>query len=533
MLVTMRDQNLPMPAGAILISPWVDLTHSFPSVAKGSSLDYLPEHGFLHRPSGAWPPPSLDDLAAIHKSAESYQKTGNGSATAAINATASYIRNEASEEAVNGFTVRRTSMIEAEKFQQQTYSKINKIIKPIKETIGLNEADILAVPMLDGTIVEIKDQIQMYAPNQLLSHPLVSPVLQPSLGGLPPMLIVTGGGELLHDEQVYLAHKAANPAAYPPHDPYLDEHDPDRTILNKYGPTYVQLQIWDDVCHVLPTLSWTRPAKFMYRSIAQFGAWALARAQSNTIDIPENDASSISSKASTSCSSIAGAYQSPQQDSESVGKAGDPLPAFRKHMIRQRVDLHGKTYPLDPPHVLPALQQPTSKVGAVNPEMVAKWLTAKREWDHKFAREKIRVQQRRIEEFMCGYHRFDGEQPPACALAGRRVAEVILPKTRAHKSWAMSFWSKIASRHDKDMVEMQEKAEGIGHINSADVDDQGTLMGSRPTSRRREVFASRSTFRTRPRLHEPEQSAGPSKSRARAVSDGGQANETLSASDAV
>ena len=54
MLVTMRDQNIPLPAGAILISPWVDLTHSFPSLGGEGNMDYIPKHGFLHRPSMSW-----------------------------------------------------------------------------------------------------------------------------------------------------------------------------------------------------------------------------------------------------------------------------------------------------------------------------------------------------------------------------------------------------------------------------------------------------------------------------------------------
>ena len=33
-LTVLRDLGLPMPAGAVLISPWVDLTHSFPSVME-------------------------------------------------------------------------------------------------------------------------------------------------------------------------------------------------------------------------------------------------------------------------------------------------------------------------------------------------------------------------------------------------------------------------------------------------------------------------------------------------------------------
>ena len=99
MLVILRDQGIPLPAGAILISPWVDLTHSFPSVAGDSHLDYIPSHGFLHRPSAAWPPPSTDDMKQI-----------------AVNAVKDYIgehlprkssqheRREA-DEAVQGFSV--------------------------------------------------------------------------------------------------------------------------------------------------------------------------------------------------------------------------------------------------------------------------------------------------------------------------------------------------------------------------------------------------------------------------------------------
>ena len=50
LLTILRDQGLPLPAGAVLISPWVDLTHSFPSLGDDGTLDYIPAHGFLHRP---------------------------------------------------------------------------------------------------------------------------------------------------------------------------------------------------------------------------------------------------------------------------------------------------------------------------------------------------------------------------------------------------------------------------------------------------------------------------------------------------
>jgi acetyl esterase/lipase len=54
MLITLRDQGIPLPAGAILISPWVDLTHSFPSLGGDGKLDYIPAHGFVHKPSMSW-----------------------------------------------------------------------------------------------------------------------------------------------------------------------------------------------------------------------------------------------------------------------------------------------------------------------------------------------------------------------------------------------------------------------------------------------------------------------------------------------
>jgi acetyl esterase/lipase len=33
-LTILRDMGLPMPAGSVLISPWVDMTHTFPSVMQ-------------------------------------------------------------------------------------------------------------------------------------------------------------------------------------------------------------------------------------------------------------------------------------------------------------------------------------------------------------------------------------------------------------------------------------------------------------------------------------------------------------------
>lgn len=42
LLMVLRDSGLPLPGGAIPISPWVDLTHSLPSCQSNQLTDYLP-----------------------------------------------------------------------------------------------------------------------------------------------------------------------------------------------------------------------------------------------------------------------------------------------------------------------------------------------------------------------------------------------------------------------------------------------------------------------------------------------------------
>jgi acetyl esterase/lipase len=42
LLLAIREMQLPFPAGAILLSPWVDLTHKFPSFTENKDTDILP-----------------------------------------------------------------------------------------------------------------------------------------------------------------------------------------------------------------------------------------------------------------------------------------------------------------------------------------------------------------------------------------------------------------------------------------------------------------------------------------------------------
>lgn len=44
LLQVIRNARLPRPRAAIVISPWCDLTHSFPSVGENSDYDIIPPH---------------------------------------------------------------------------------------------------------------------------------------------------------------------------------------------------------------------------------------------------------------------------------------------------------------------------------------------------------------------------------------------------------------------------------------------------------------------------------------------------------
>lgn len=307
----------------------------------------------------------------------------------------------------------------------------------------------------------------MYTTNQLLSHPLVSPVTQPTLGGLPPLLIMVGGGEILRDEQIYLAHKCANPAKYAPPEEKMGAAA--KELLKKYKPTNVQLQVWDGLCHVAPTLSFTRPAKYMYRSIAQFGAWALARAQKAAIDILDDDAISvISTSESNSGSEImqqdAEAPETPQKDDSPadvrIGKAGDTLPPFRGHMIRQKVVRGGVIYPLPPPSQLPGCMIDPKEIGLAKEIPVRRWLARKKEWETKYARTRARVHRKIIKDMAAGFVGYgNGEHPPPTALAGRRKAAHEGKTRKRTKSIGLALWSLWGSKHDEMTVE-REKAAG-------------------------------------------------------------------------
>ena len=95
-------------------------------------------------------------------------------------------------------------------------------------------------------------------PDRQLTHPLVSPLLQASLGNLCPLYILAGNSEVLVDEIMYLAHKAAHPASYPLRQGAMRGSKRQQENAKKFTtPTNVHLQVYDGMPHVLTTFGYT------------------------------------------------------------------------------------------------------------------------------------------------------------------------------------------------------------------------------------------------------------------------------------
>lgn len=402
-----------MPAGASLISPWVDLTHSFPSITEPAPFDYVPSHGFHAKTSLAWPPPTPEERRAL----------------------------------------------------------------------GMRENPLMPpdyIVEVDGEPYTLTDQVNMYAPNIQLTYPLVSPVHAATLGGLCPCQVVVGGGELLRDEQVYLAHKMAQPTKYSLSNAIVALNKENPADVDKFPPTDVELLVFDDGPHAAPTLGHIDIAKYQYRAVSQFAAWALARAQGVSVEIEDYQGTRTPSSRAESGSltssppfrkekhsavqpngDLGEVWQHPSvaaalaDDFASTSKemryvdlnCGDTLPPFEEHMIRYRVDRRGKLYSLEPPSHIRALQMPRDEVGRVKGETLKGWIRFREELDAKFAVEKRKgkfplkfsyppsffgfktiltpyssVFQKRQAQAKKGYIPVpNGEIPPPSALVGRRV----------------------------------------------------------------------------------------------------------------
>jgi hypothetical protein len=256
LLQVIRDAGLPQPAGAVLVSPWCDLYHSFPSIFLNTDTDIVPATGLtMFKPSQIWPPPPSDVGSGIH---------------GVINPK------PLSEAKAPAITADQPDIRPRFELEPATSAASGEIDQTIRMTGD------------GGNPFEITRQIQLYTTNALLKHPLVSPVFA-YLGGLPPLFVIASDREVLRDEIIYTAHRAANPAKYPVREEVKKLYPALAGVEGRMEPTAVHLQVYDgthlnqpshslvmpqlvvDTAHVLPLVFMTTtPAKYCYRAIATF-----------------------------------------------------------------------------------------------------------------------------------------------------------------------------------------------------------------------------------------------------------------------
>ncbi|KAI0045124.1 alpha/beta-hydrolase [Auriscalpium vulgare] len=492
-LTVLRDMGIPQPAGAILISPWVDLTHSFKSVMENKDTDIMPPHGFVHRPSMLWPVHPVPDgerARVIPTQTNGPPPPGHADTLApSPGRTVEHDvqRMQAAQQDMTVEQVQRESAVEEGIQSQQEMletappnespsgSSRTQVSGNVRETeaedrdpdIDLEELERWEpkppkVLMEDPNAqpLEIRSQIQQYATNEQLTHPLVSPILQGSLGDLCPLYILAGDGELLRDEIIHIAHRAAHPEEYPVRKGVIRDGRRQRENAGKFTtPTKVHLQIYDGMPHVLTVFTFTDSAKYAYRSIAQFVRHVTTHPQDHIALNPfpelhrpeckvhiDNDSDveiedKVQRKNGTVRRWLPGRarsemYKKTVQDEDTSGadlyranqdvvaeeiKTDDvdksaansmkgehileklapdaPEDVPHVHMIRERVDIRGRARPMEHKEDIPALCVRPSDVGVIKEAPVRRWVIGQEMVDKKYARlaEKVVRKRRKLE----------------------------------------------------------------------------------------------------------------------------------------
>ncbi|BGP52936.1 hypothetical protein JCM8202v2_000493 [Rhodotorula sphaerocarpa] len=459
LMCLLRDAGLPLPAGAILISPWCDLTHSFPSILENTETDIPPPYGFgIFKPSTLWPPPPPEfrKRAAESTSLEGLKEasTTDPQAAAALNgdwASSDHPHLPKPFLQHHGLSHKKTSGAADAQSPDAGGSGLNDE----KQQSGQYKAEIADVikVKVDGKEVELADQIQLYATNAQLVYPFVSPLWQPSLGGLPPLYIMGGDKEVLRDEIIYLAHRAAHPDRYPVRRAILDQNLRRTARATEFPPTKVHLQIYDGICHDLPLFSFTGPAKYCYRAMASFAKWVTTPADRNVADGERNGSEPPSASAqpprAASLRADETGPRSPTSESGSrtpgrrnslppirdldktIYTSTQPFrrPEYVDHMIRERVSIDGVVRPMEPEDSMSMLHLEIEDLGVIKEAPVKRYLAGKAVLERRFKKTYKKVQKQREK------HLRKSMQEEATRIA-RRSKEVKKQQSEASRNKA-------------------------------------------------------------------------------------------------
>ncbi|KAJ7228482.1 hypothetical protein GGX14DRAFT_613080, partial [Mycena pura] len=394
-LSILRDMGLPLPAGAVLISPWVDLTHSLPSIMQNVESDIIPEHGFLAKPSTLWPVDPLPPGDGRIASAKNDVPPEPGHADQ-LRPSKARVQGKVEDQG------RETSTFSSE--TDSSGAKNPEEVNPNEYDIDHFEPRPPKVQMTDPDAVplELHAQIQLYATNEQLTHPLVSPILQGSLGNLPPLYILAGNGEVLRDEIVYIAHRAAYPEKYPARKGALrDAHRQQENAKLYTTSTKVHLQVFDDMCHVLTVFTFTESAKHAYRSIGAFIKHVTDGEQLACNPFPELQRPVMSGTVSfPSKEDTLGAHLDPASLSDSSADQSQPNTPSGGNvenpgMLRERVSIKGIARPMEPADDMAVLNLKPAEIGIIKEAPTIRWFKGQEEWDKRYTRHAERAMRKK------------------------------------------------------------------------------------------------------------------------------------------
>lgn len=213
LLQVIRDAGLPAPAGGVLISPWCDLTHSFPSIHENTATDILPTSGLsIHKPSALWPPPSEEMTQNMRQNLAKkilrFTRLGHhrnpSTESVAITSRGDF-------KTTTPRTPTSTAKWATVGHTSTSHLKVPSGNQPASDELGLSPSTSMSHSelssdislMVNEELVTLRSQVHLYCPNHLMTHPLISPVTS-YLGGLPPLFVMASDKEVLRDEILYM-----------------------------------------------------------------------------------------------------------------------------------------------------------------------------------------------------------------------------------------------------------------------------------------------------------------------------------------
>lgn len=161
---------------------------------SANKKDVIPYYGLsIHKPSILWPPPGDDHSREVRQGIRHRLREVTGLGDQGRLRTFLSSKGRAS--------VHKETPMTADKVADAARRMDFGASTPAPSVIDGQDQRI-ALEVENGETLKLDSQIQFYAPNHLLSHPLISHC-RAHLGGLPPLFFIAGDQEVLRDEIIY------------------------------------------------------------------------------------------------------------------------------------------------------------------------------------------------------------------------------------------------------------------------------------------------------------------------------------------